>query len=1096
MLTPRHVVRLLARGRRFLLPRLETLEDRNAPNSFLNPLAPMTLTVGQSEVMAPQPGPTVGMPISPTDSTLSKPEGSKPTTSVPVSMQPVRPRTTENPTQQPIAQPLPMPVAPPGQPGALFGDPLAPLQLFPDGGNRPAVPPPLAPNQPGVPGLPQGPLAPAGPGAPGTPGLPGGPGVGGGGLGGGLFLPSLPPTLPPIGIGGNGTVRFSLSADRGLSGTDNISNDATPTLSGTARPRSTHTVFINGVARGTVTANASGSFSRVLPRLPDGTHVISVGRGGQPLTWTVDTVAPKVRLQAPEFVTTATPQVTVHIDHGNSPFMQSRVLIDVDLNRDGVFQANERGYATQMVFGSTATLTLPELQQGSYRLRAQVINLAGNLGTSSVTTMEVDPHAGRIGQTQLSRLIRAYERFGDQTIELFRDTAFYTTAGQGLPIEVGPMGGPEAVLVNPLRVYRMDKQDRFLVSVRATQAKHLEALETSLKNDLGMEVVNKTNRLGQYMVTGWLALDQLGQLETLEHFNTATLVIKPISRVGAVTSQGDQAMRAAPFRNETGFDGAGVTVGVLSDSVNQFAGGLADSVATGDLPANVVVLQDDTSGSDEGRAMLEIVHDLAPGANLMFRTAFLGATDFAQGIRDLFNAGATVITDDIGYANSPFFNDGVIALAATEVFDKGAVYTSAAGNAGDEGFRTAWSGANTTIDSITGTFFTFGGGDFLQNVTIANGETLQINVQWDNAFLEGGSALANFQVGTNIDVHLLNNAGTIVQSWTDVNSTTDEALEFVSYTNTGTNTSFALAFQLVSGPAPTRLAWTNFGGDNPQAQGQGATTIFGQVAARGAMATGAVNALDGTIQPYSSLGGNLEILFSANGTRLSTPEIRRKPDVAGSDNTNTTFFGSDDPNDADTFPNFSGTSAAAPHVAAAAALILSQEPRATNEDVFLHLQLTALDLGEPGFDFLTGAGLVQLTPIRLGPQPVINDNNETSDQASDLGLISMSQTITGSITVNSIGLPEYDWFKFTTPGGPMVARSRLLSGQTLEMNVYQEVRPGQIQLIGRSDVTSSSGGVSFNTTAGVTYYVEMKGKNIAPGVITQGGYRLSIRRSV
>jgi hypothetical protein len=77
-----------------------------------------------------------------------------------------------------------------------------------------------------------------------------------------------------------------------------------------------------------------------------------------------------------------------------------------------------------------------------------------------------------------------------------------------------------------------------------------------------------------------------------------------------------------------------------------------------------------------------------------------------------------------------------------------------------------------------------------------------------------------------------------------------------------------------------------------------------------------------------------------------------------------------------------------------------------------------------------------------------------------------------------------------------VARSRLLSGQTLEMNVYQEVRPGQIQLIGRSDVTSSSGGVSFNTTAGVTYYVEMKGKNIAPGVITQGGYRLSIRRSV
>ncbi|MFQ3593667.1 MAG: S8 family serine peptidase, partial [Gemmataceae bacterium] len=560
--------------------------------------------------------------------------------------------------------------------------------------------------------------------------------------------------------------------------------------------------------------------------------------------------------------------------------------------------------------------------------------------------------------------------------------------------------------------------------------------------------------------------------------------------------QGDQAMRAAQFRNQTGFNGAGVTVGVLSDSVNQFAGGLADSIATGDLPSNVVVLLDDTGGSDEGRAMLEIVHDLAPGANPMFRTAVLGAADFAQGIRDLFAAGATVITDDIGYANSPFFNDGVIALAATEVFDQGALYTTAAGNVGDEGFRTTWASANTTIDGVTGTFFTFGSGDFLQNLTIATGDTLQINVQWDNAFLEDGSALPNFQVGTNIDVHLLDNTGNIVATWDDVNPTTDEALEFVSYTNTGTNTDFALAFQLVSGPAPTRLAWTNFGGDNVLAQGQGATTIFGQVAARGAMATGAVNALDGTIQPYTALGGNLEILFSADGTRLSIPEIRRKPEVAGSDNVNTTFFGTDDPNDSDTFPNFSGTSAAAPHVAAAAALIFSQEPRATNEDVFTHLQLTARDLGDPGFDFLTGAGLVQLTPIRLAPMPNMSDNNETADQAVNLGLITLSQNLTGNISVNGIGLPEYDWFTFTTPGGKMQVSSRLLTGQTLEMNVYREVAPGSLVLISRSDVTSRTARTTFDTTAGVKYYVEMKGKNLAPGVITQGDYRLSIRRSV
>ena len=57
-------------------------------------------------------------------------------------------------------------------------------------------------------------------------------------------------------------------------------------------------------------------------------------------------------------------------------------------------------------------------------------------------------------------------------------------------------------------------------------------------------------------------------------------------------------------------------VGVLSDSVNEFGTGLAGSIFTGDLPSNVQVIQDSTSGgTDEGRAMLQIVHDTAPGAS-------------------------------------------------------------------------------------------------------------------------------------------------------------------------------------------------------------------------------------------------------------------------------------------------------------------------------------------------------------------------------------------------------------------------------------------------------------------------------------------------
>jgi hypothetical protein len=132
----------------------------------------------------------------------------------------------------------------------------------------------------------------------------------------------------------------------------------------------------------------------------------------------------------------------------------------------------------------------------------------------------------------------------------------------------------------------------------------------------------------------------------------------------------------------------------------------------------------------------------------------------------------------------------------------------------------------------------------------------------------------------------------------------------------------------------------------------------------------------------------------------------------------------------------------------------------------------------------------------LDPPPNINDNNETSSSASDLGLILLSQNVTGSVGLNGIGLPEYDWFKFTTPGGVMRISSRLTSGQTLEMNVYQESRPGMLTQLSASNVGTSSASVSINTTPGVSYYVQMKGKNTAPGVITQGNYRLSIRRSV
>jgi hypothetical protein len=129
-------------------------------------------------------------------------------------------------------------------------------------------------------------------------------------------------------------------------------------------------------------------------------------------------------------------------------------------------------------------------------------------------------------------------------------------------------------------------------------------------------------------------------------------------------------------------------VGVLSDSYDQQGGAAAD-VGSGDLPAGLLVLDDNAECgdiitpqlcTDEGRAMLQIVHDVAPSADLAFHTAFNGFAGFANGIVDLANAGADVIVDDVMYLGEPMFMDGVIAQAVDQAEGMGAVYFSAAGN--------------------------------------------------------------------------------------------------------------------------------------------------------------------------------------------------------------------------------------------------------------------------------------------------------------------------------------------------------------------------------------------------------------------------------
>src|SRR5579863_730196 len=227
-------------------------------------------------------------------------------------------------------------------------------------------------------------------------------------------------------------------------------------------------------------------------------------------------------------------------------------------------------------------------------------------------------------------------------------------------------------------------------------------------------------RASQYSndVGGWLPVTQLDAATALAEVHSIRAAM-PRTRTGAVTSQGDFVQHSDLVRSANSLTGAGVTVGVLSDSYdcyavyaendvpasgaagyanNGFLATAATDVSTGDLPSVVTVLADANCMNygaptqlpfgDEGRAMLQIVHDVAPGAGLAFYTAENSEADFAAGIGKLAaavasgGAGAKVIADDVGYFDEPFFQDGIVAQAIDAVEATGVAYFSAAGNDG------------------------------------------------------------------------------------------------------------------------------------------------------------------------------------------------------------------------------------------------------------------------------------------------------------------------------------------------------------------------------------------------------------------------------
>jgi len=440
-------------------------------------------------------------------------------------------------------------------------------------------------------------------------------------------------------------------------------------------------------------------------------------------------------------------------------------------------------------------------------------------------------------------------------------------------------------------------------------------------------------------------------------------------------------MKSDLARRNFHLDGRGITIGVISDSFNSFQEEDID-IASGDLPGDgnpnrlrrsVQVLQDLSfgEGSDEGRAMLQIIHDIAPRAKLLFHAVGNSETTMAAAIRSLARAGADLIVDDIGFFAAPYFQDGIAAQAVTEVSQQGVIYFSAAGNDANRSYESEFrNGGSFTFRGVTYEAHDFDPGegvDLFQDIQFPRLGNLGMILNWDQPIN---------QITTDYELFLLRRPefsdqgdNFFEQGFIPIS---DYGLavpqKAITYRAPSSETNYlVIARKADSADASSnRIKWIDFFGrsltfeyvnDRPNAVG--GSTVYGHPNAKEAIAVGAAFYRDtpvfGTNPPvlenFSSRGGT-PILFDSQGNRLPTPDIRRKPEIVAPDGVSTSVVG---------FEQFFGTSAAAPHLTAVAALMLQRaggRRSLTRQQLLTLLQKAALPV-QPNNEFLSGAGLIQ-----------------------------------------------------------------------------------------------------------------------------------------
>ena len=570
-----------------------------------------------------------------------------------------------------------------------------------------------------------------------------------------------------------------------------------------------------------------------------------------------------------------------------------------------------------------------------------------------------------------------------------------------------------------------------------------------------LESISSNGRWATLRVTSPTALEALASLPAVK-----ALRYEPpaITRVGSVTSRAATAMRAPIEFGDGDADGSGQRVGIISDSLAVTnvvrdantspalgsSGTLTGSRPqdSGDLPLSVELIAEgeEDMSVDEGAAMAELIHDIAPGAELLFHTAGVNRFQLADAIDVLCTSqNSTIVVDDILFLTEAIYQDDSPSQAASACYQRGVPYITAAGNEGDQSYRFIYSDSAPGINepgenrgapsgNDLHNFSPQGFPDSYLSFQLPSFSSVYVVLMWNQPF---DSISDGRGAEIDLDLYVTRAAAAAAldeQSSDFVGSSTNQqgrtgrprgdAVEFVLVETGASAETFHIAVEHFNGsqdsipqqpgvPLEFRLLIT--GADVIDTEYDfNAPSIWGRGHGTGVAAVGAVawwespeyfpNRYDSArIDPesFSSRGGTYTIQFDTQGNYA--PTQRTVPHFSAADASNNTVLGSPSvsvaPEDGepDNYLNFYGTSAAAANAAGIYALLRQVHPTATPDQLREAVEDSAIDVtgrrASVGYDDVSGHGLMDATAASalLATRLSADDGGATDGGATDGG---------------------------------------------------------------------------------------------------------------